>query len=608
MKRMPNQRHRAALLATCAALIVLGLPAGPPTARAQGDDTAMVRLIQLLIEKGVLTRDQATSLMTQAQNESRTARAAAKPARAVKPPAAPTAGPTAAAADVAAAEPPPPLTPKGTVRVTYVPKTVRDQIAAQVREEVMGEAQAKGWAAPNAAPEWTKRITLYGDLRMRGQSSVLDGNNSNQLVDYPSINGGAPYDTLGSADPPVLNTQQNRNAFRIRARLGIKADIDDWITTDIRLATGNDTSPVSTNQTLGQNTNFGKYAIWLDRAYATLSVPPRAGLGKDVAVRAYVGRMANPFWTTDLIYDDDLNFDGAALALSGPVGGNVTLWGTAGAFVAYNTSFNYGISSTFDVNGTGLPSRDKYLFGGQVGADWKPTPDVRTKFAVGLFGYQNIQGQLSAPCTIIAASDVCSSDNSRPQFAQFGNTYFPIRNVSSTTGLNQNGFVTDPQYFGLASKFNILDLHGRVDFVRYDPINVAVEGEYVKNLAFNQSQILNKGPVNNVGDLTNNPQGTYTGGDTGWMVKTVIGKQEIVRLNEWNFVLGYKYLESDAVVDGFTDSDFHLGGTNAQGFFVGGAYGLGRNTFIATRWLSANEVSGPAYRNDVVQVDLNTKF
>lgn len=601
MTRLHEGGTRAALLATAVVCLTLAAPLGTGEARAQGDDTAMVRLIQLLIAKGVLTPDQATSLMAQAKNEAQPAR---KAVRAAKAP------PATAAVEQASAEPAPPLVPKGTVRVTYVPQAVRDQIAAQVRDQVLGEQQAHGWAAPNALPEWTKRITVYGDLRLRGQSDLLDKGNSNQLVDFNGLNGGGAFDTLGSAAPPLLNTQENRNLFRFRARIGVRAEVDDWITTDIRLASGNDTSPVSENQTFGQNGNFGKYAIWLDRAYATLHVPERASLEPGASVRAYVGRMMNPFWTTNLIYADDLNFDGAAVALAAPIASNASIWATGGAFVAYNTTFNYGISSTFNVDGTGLPSRDKYLFGGQVGIDYKPVPQVQTKLAVGMFGYQNIQGQLSSLCTITASTDVCSSDNARPQFAQFGNTYFPIRNISATTGLNQSGFVTDPQYYGLASRFNILDLHARADFTRYDPVNVQLEGEFVKNLAFNRAIVESKGPVNNfaAGPDGTATQGAYSGGDTGWMVKTVIGRPEVVRLNDWNVVFGYKYLESDAVVDGFTDSDFHLGGTNAKGYFVGGAYGLGRNTYLNARWLSANEVSGPTYRNDVVQVDLNTKF
>ena len=36
---------------------------------------------------------------------------------------------------------------------------------------------------------------------------------------------------------------------------------------------------------------------------------------------------------------------------------------------------------------------------------------------------------------------------------------------------------------------------------------------------------------------------------------------------EWNFGVFYKYLEADAVLDAFTDSDFHGGGTDAEGLY-----------------------------------------
>jgi hypothetical protein len=62
------------------------------------------------------------------------------------------------------------------------------------------------------------------------------------------------------------------------------------------------------------------------------------------------------------------------------------------------------------------------------------------------------------------------------------------------------------------------------------------------------------------------------------------------------------------VLDAFTDSDFHLGGTDAQGFVLRGDYGLGKNVFLSLRYLSANEIDGPPLGIDVVQLDLNGQF
>jgi hypothetical protein len=603
-------------LAACASLAAgIGLAARP--ARAQGDDSATVRLIQLLIAKGILNKDQASSLLTQAQSEAHANHAAAHPARRAAP---------AAAATQEAQAPEAEATSPGTVRVTYVPPLVRDQIAQQVREQVLEEEQQQGYAQPNEIAEWTKRITVYGDIRLRGERDLMDSGNKTDATiggvpaaypfpDYNSINSGSPFDTTGGQIPPLLNTTENRTRFQLRARLGVKADITDWLRTDIRLATGNDNNPVSENQTLGNNTNFGKYSIWLDRAYALLKLPDEDKPDPRDSLKAYVGRFGNPFWTTDLEYSDDLNFDGAAVQGVVPVAPKVNLWATGGAFEVYNTTFNYA-NSLSDFSGK-FPSRDKYLFAGQVGVDYDPTPATETKFAVGLFDYSHVQGEESSPCTIGIGliSDVCNTDNSRPQFLQFGNTLFPIRNIAqipgaSATDVGAGGSTVyaNPQYFGLASGFDVLDLHGRVELKQYHPYDISLEGEYSKNLAFNRSAVIDKGPVNNFAPGPNSSQGPYGGGDTAWMLKLELGQPEITKLNQWNVYIGYKHLDTDSVLDAFTDSNFHLGGTNAKGYFLGAGYGLGPNTYLALHYYAATAVVGPKYANDVIQLDLNSKF
>ena len=70
----------------------------------------------------------------------------------------------------------------------------------------------------------------------------------------------------------------------------------------------------------------------------------------------------------------------------------------------------------------------------------------------------------------------------------------------------------------------------------------------------------------------------------------------------------YRYLQRDAVLDAFTDSDFHLGGTDTQGYRITGLYGLTKNLWMRARWMSATEIDGPPLSIDVLQVDLNAKF
>ena len=93
-----------------------------------------------------------------------------------------------------------------------------------------------------------------------------------------------------------------------------------------------------------------------------------------------------------------------------------------------------------------------------------------------------------------------------------------------------------------------------------------------------------------------------------WQVRLDFGWPIVAHSGEWNVFTLYKYVQRDAVFDAYTDSDFHLGGTNAKGWVVGANYGLMKNVWATGRWLSTDVISGPKYGNDVLQLDLNTRF
>ena len=60
------------------------------------------------------------------------------------------------------------------------------------------------------------------------------------------------------------------------ARLGFEADMGDGFSSGFRIATGDSSSPVSANQSLGTtNGEFSKYALWLDRAFVNYRVSGR---------------------------------------------------------------------------------------------------------------------------------------------------------------------------------------------------------------------------------------------------------------------------------------------------------------------------------------------
>lgn len=597
-------RHRLkpALLACAASLSLIGfahpaLAQDAPAGQATIVDPRL--LVEQLVAEGVITRAQADRMIARA---------------------------TVPAAPQQAAQALPPvqggIAADGAQIVPYVPQVVRDQIVQQVRTELGQQAQAQGWAKPGETPEWTRRIQLYGDVRMRAEGRFYDKGNSDIFTNYGAVNQGEPQNindaTPGWIAPPFINTREDRQRFRLRARLGARARIADWVSADIRIATGSDSSPISTNQTLGAETGTGKYQLWLDRASIRLTPV------KDVNID--IGRFANPFWTSDLMFDNDMNFDGVAISGSGAVNDSLRLFGTAGAFPVFNTDLNFGSrNAPVDSATTGpYKSQDKYLFAAQAGVEFKPTEQIGVRLAGAYFRYTNVEGKVSAPCQYYELT--CSTDATRPAFQQFGNTMFPIRNIVPDP-LNP---VTSPenQYFGLASKFELLHVRGAVDYRPSDSFGVRLEGDYIRNLGWNRSVVAARA-VNNLGpDIqvpnpsTPNPNdtmpapGPYAGGDTGWQARLSVGS--VLNLNgmgdwtakrgDWNAVVAYRHLESDAIVDAFADSDFHIGGTNVKGWQIGGNYAIAANTIVGLRWLSAEEIADAPFSVDRGFIDIMTRF
>ena len=200
------------------------------------------------------------------------------------------------------------------------------------------------------------------------------------------------------------------------------------------------------------------------------------------------------------------------------------------------------------------------------------------------------------------ASDAGNTDTTRPGFAQRGNTYMPLRNILDDPATPAGSIQPKYQYYGLASTFRNLTCTGRLDYDHFKPVRISLLGEATKNLAFDRSAITQRA-VNNYGSAA-----SFAGGDTAWNLNFQIGNPALETFGDWQAGFGYRYVETDAVVDGFTDSDFGGGGTNVQGFTLGGSMALTKSVRCGLRWMSSNEITGPPLKSDIIQLDLHAKF
>jgi hypothetical protein len=436
------------------------------------------------------------------------------------------------------------------VRVQYVPESLKNELREEIKWEVMAQNKAEGWAVPGVLPAWLDRIALDGDMRLRYERDMFPAGNETPI-------------NLGLQGININNTSVDRERLRLRARLGIRYKVSDTFSGGLRLTTGNSNDPVSPNQTLGGDYNTSsKFAFGLDRAY--LKYAPLSWLSFSG------GRIENPWLNTDLVWDPDFAFDGVMTSMRPKLSDNFTGFATLGAFPIQEV----------ETNGNTVLAKSRWLYGSQAGFEWMSDSQSVFKLGLAYYNFTNIQGVLNDPGST-------AQNLTGRQFHQKGNTVFDITNPAGSP-------YTD--LYGLASKFREVDMTATFDIATFNPVHVVLTGDYVKNIGFDENEVLAMNPVGPVG------------GNKGSMIKLLVGMPETTYMNEWNVFGAYKRLETNAVLDAYTDSDFHLGGTNAKGWIVGGNYGIDKNTWLSLRWFSADEIVGPKLAIDVLMLDLNAKF
>lgn len=201
---------------------------------------------------------------------------------------------------------------------------------------VAGLAPAQAQETKSAS-SWADTVKFGGDLRLRHEYIDKEGS-------------------------------EERNRWRYRARLGVTAAPSEDVTVVLRLSSGQDADPVSSNQTFDDA--FSRKDVYFDLAY--LDWHPANLPGVDFVG----GKMEMPFVTVgDLVWDGDLNPEG--VAVKAKLGGD-------------GLDFLVNLGS-FWVDERSATTEDAMLHGGQVALKIKQD-DFHALAGVAYYLYENLEG------------------------------------------------------------------------------------------------------------------------------------------------------------------------------------------------------------------------
>jgi hypothetical protein len=138
---------------------------------------------------------------------------------------------------------------------------------------------------------------------------------------------------------------QDRHRGRYRLRLGLESKVNDRLKVGLRLAS-TEGEQTSTNQTF--KNGFDGKEIDIDQAYAEYAAP-----FKNADLKFVGGKMPNPFYCTDLMWDGDITPEGVAFKIEKPITQNNTFFANGATFFLYESSSSYDEPTIFGIQ-TGL--------------------------------------------------------------------------------------------------------------------------------------------------------------------------------------------------------------------------------------------------------------
>jgi len=317
--------------------------------------------------------------------------------------------------------------------------------AGRVRAEA--EANRTNQAAmPPVDSKWKiaksiKNVELFGDVRLR-------------------------YEHREASTPVGARLELDR--ARVAARFGLRGEVFDDFYYGFRLETSS--NPRSPWVTFGNSSPgpFGKSAdsIFLGQAYL--------GWRPEDWVDLTVGKMPNPLYTTAMVWDPDLNPEGAAERFKYRVGA-AELFANFGQFVYQDNSPSFISGSLLPavVNSSRTEQRTDttFLFAYQGGVKYQFAKDISAKVAPALYQYTGLMASQSLTAGV-SPNGIGDAFIGEGSYGGAGSPA-PINGLTTQNGTlyNQVG----------VKNLLVLEVPFEVNFKIFD-LNARVFGDYSYNL------------------------------------------------------------------------------------------------------------------------------
>jgi len=429
-------------------------------------------------------------------------------------------------------------------------------------DEAAGQAKALKKASKLSVSDAIDNATLYGDMRVRYE---------NRRGDINSTNANASIDASNLGD-------LTRERGRYKATLGVTTKAGDFYT-DLAISTG--------SKGRSDNETFAGTKAPADFAPKKTAYINRAMIGWKATdwLTLEAGRMKNPLYTTQMVWDADLPLEGLVEKFTYKIG-DVNLFANLGQ-VAYESD------SLADTDASALVTSTNGLLFEQLGAQFPIVQDKSSaKAAVTFYTYTH---------------------NDVPQGASAGTG----SRGAFKPGIGQAALVNSAG----VNNLSVIEVPAEINFMATNNIGIRAYGDYA---------------INTDADARATAAGTtyspYKGSndDTAWLVGFVVGSAKDLKTFEsnkmakgdWSMRLWYQEVGVWSLDQNLVDSDFFDSRVNTKGTVFKAQYNIQDNVYAnfayghASRLnkdLGVGSTAGydiPTNWNsfDLIQLDLTYKF